>query len=204
MIKWDQQTILAVGSVCNCFIRWVLILSRTGNRISPISDVRCAGRQQSKKHSQTQLLLNEIRDLYVKVPYRSYVHDISRASVRKDEKMRRRPCECCIPANPAAEERRNVGSERMLTSSEFYDFCPLPQLPAKIHGWRDTAICRRAKTVALASAATCLAQSLSVRWDVLLSLLPSVAPSLHATDRSSSNLTCCCGSSTLASSMQGQ
>ena len=45
-------------SICNCFIRWVLILSRLGNRISPISDARCTGRQHSKKHSQTQLLLN--------------------------------------------------------------------------------------------------------------------------------------------------
>ena len=44
---------------CNCFIRWVLILSRLGNRISPISDARCTGRQHSKKHSQTQMLLNE-------------------------------------------------------------------------------------------------------------------------------------------------
>ena len=28
---------------CNCFIRWVLILSRTGNRISPTSDAQCTG-----------------------------------------------------------------------------------------------------------------------------------------------------------------
>ena len=40
----------------NCFIRWVLILSR-------VCADRCTGRQHSKKHSQTQSLLNEIRDL---------------------------------------------------------------------------------------------------------------------------------------------
>ena len=37
---------------CNCFVRWVLILSRTSSRIDPISDARCTGRQHSKKHSQ--------------------------------------------------------------------------------------------------------------------------------------------------------
>ena len=36
----------------NCFVRWVLILSRTSSRIDPISDARCTGRQHSKKHSQ--------------------------------------------------------------------------------------------------------------------------------------------------------
>ena len=50
----------------NCFIRWVLILSRTSSRIDPESDARCTGRQHSKKHSQTQLLLNETRDLHAK------------------------------------------------------------------------------------------------------------------------------------------
>ena len=36
----------------NCFVRWVLILSRISSRIDPISDARCTGRQHSKKHSQ--------------------------------------------------------------------------------------------------------------------------------------------------------
>ena len=48
----------------NCFIRWVLILSRASNQIDQISDAQCTGRQHSKKHSQTQLSLNEIGDLY--------------------------------------------------------------------------------------------------------------------------------------------
>ena len=59
---------------CNCLIRWVLILSRISSRIGPESDERCTGRQHSKKHSQTQLLLNGIRDLHAKVPHRSDPH----------------------------------------------------------------------------------------------------------------------------------
>ena len=58
----------------NCFIRWVLILSRTSNRIDPMSNARCTGRQHSKKHSQTQLLLNENRDQHANVPCRSDLH----------------------------------------------------------------------------------------------------------------------------------
>ena len=45
-----------------------------GNWIDPESDARCSGRQHSKKHSQTQLLLNEIRDLHANVPCRSDLH----------------------------------------------------------------------------------------------------------------------------------
>ena len=58
----------------NCFIRWVLILSRASSRIDPMSDARCTGRQHSKKHSQSQLLLNEIRDLHANVPCCSDPH----------------------------------------------------------------------------------------------------------------------------------
>ena len=36
------------GNDCNCFIRWVLILSWISSRIDPESDVRCTGRQHSK------------------------------------------------------------------------------------------------------------------------------------------------------------
>ena len=54
-VSWNFRISLFL-LFCNCFIRWVLILSR-------VCADRCTGRQHSKKHSQTQLLLNETRDL---------------------------------------------------------------------------------------------------------------------------------------------
>ena len=41
----DLLLACSLANTCNCFIRWVLILSQTSSRINPESDVRCTGRQ---------------------------------------------------------------------------------------------------------------------------------------------------------------
>ena len=58
----------------NCFLRWVLILSRNctgGVELITRSVARMAGRQHSKKHSHNTVLLNENRDPWEKVPCHS-------------------------------------------------------------------------------------------------------------------------------------
>ena len=66
---WGAHRWVMTQNLCyNCFIGWVL------NRIDQTSDARCTGRQHSEKHSQTQLLLNGIRDLCANVPCCSDLH----------------------------------------------------------------------------------------------------------------------------------
>ena len=73
-VSWDGLVQTRQSSVHNCFIRWALILSRTGSRID--GTIRCTVNRQTtfEEAFSNTVLLNEIRDPQEKVPCCSDPH----------------------------------------------------------------------------------------------------------------------------------